>query len=53
MIVKYDSPCLHESMINTTKLAKLTGPAQSIVGSKATTLNKIYSYTLNINRIFI
>ena len=28
-------------------------PAQDIVGPKATTLNEVYSYTLNINRIFI
>ena len=29
------------------------GPAQGIVGPKATILSEIYFYTLNINRIFI
>ena len=30
-----------------------SGPAQGIVGPNATTLSDVYSYTLNINRIFI
>ena len=30
-----------------------SGPAQGLVGPKATTLSKVYSYTLNSNRIFI
>ena len=30
-----------------------TGPAQGIVGFKATTSSEVYSYNLNINRIFI
>ena len=29
------------------------GPAQSIVGPKATILSEVYFYTLNINRMFI
>ena len=29
------------------------GPAQGIVGPKATTSSEVYSYILNINRIFI
>ena len=31
----------------------LLGLAQGIVRVKATTLSEVYSYTLNINRIFI
>ena len=31
----------------------MSGPAQGIVGPKATILSEVYSYILNINRIFI
>ena len=32
---------------------ELSGPAQGIVGPKATISSEVYSYILNINRIFI
>ena len=35
------------------KEGRWVGLAPGIVGPKTTTLSKVYSYTLNINRIFI
>ena len=42
------------SFIQPSKIYQLSlGPAQGIMGPKAITLSELYSYTLNINRIFI